>query len=169
MYLSLIHIQNYKGNKNLKVNFNKDINIIIGENGSGKTALIDAIRLFYNLGNLQKELYVTVDDFYLGESVITISYEFRNLTIDQKGAFYEYLVLGETEEKDFARITISYKKEKQKVLSNYFTGEVEGQRADSATFQYFIHDYLGAFQPQQLCTYQTSNFGILENSVQREK
>lgn len=64
--------------------------------------------MLYNLGNQQRELYVTVDDFYWGESVITISYEFRNLTTDQKGTFYEYVVLGETEEQDFARITISY-------------------------------------------------------------
>lgn len=102
MYLSSIHIENYKGIKKLDANFQKDINVIIGENGSCKTALIDAIRLLYNLGNQQRELYVTVDDFYLGESVITISYEFRDLTTDQKGAFYEYVVLGEKEENDFA-------------------------------------------------------------------
>lgn len=165
MYLSKIHIQNYKGIKNLKVCFNKDINVIIGENGSYKTALIDAVRLLYNLGNQQRELYVIADDFYLGESVITISYEFRDLTPDQKGAFYEYVVLGETEEKDFARITISYKKEKQKVLFSYFTGEVEGQRADSATFQYFIHYYLGALRDstRDLLTNRNSILGSLIN------
>lgn len=163
MYLSSIHIVNYKGIKNLDANFQKDINVIIGENGSCKTALIDAIRLLYNLGNQQRELYVTADDFYLGESVITISYEFRDLTSDQKGAFYEYLVLGDTEEKDFAKITISYKKEKQKVLFSYFTGEVDGQRADSVTFQYFIHYYLGALRDstRDLLTNRNSILGSL--------
>jgi len=99
MYLSSIHIENYKGIKALDANFQKDINVIIGENGSCKTALIDAIRLLYNLGNQQRELYVTGDDFYLGESVITISYEFRGLTSDQMGTFYEYVVLCDTLEK----------------------------------------------------------------------
>lgn len=165
MYLSSIHIENYKGIKTLDVKFQKDINVIIGENGSCKTALIDAIRLLYNLGNQQRELFVTVDDFYLGESVITISYEFRDLTTDQKGAFYEYVVLGEKEENDFARITISYKKEKQKVLFSYFTGEVEGQRADSVTFQYFIHYYLGALRDstRDLLTNRNSILGSLIN------
>ncbi len=63
MFLSSIHIQNYKGIKNLKVNFSKDINVIIGENGACKTGLIDAIRLLYNLGKQQKELYVTQTTF----------------------------------------------------------------------------------------------------------
>ena len=165
MYLSSIHIENYKGIKALDANFQKDINVIIGENGSCKTALIDAIRLLYNLGNQQRELFVTVDDFYFGESVITIAYEFRDLTADQKGAFYEYVVLGDSEEKDFARITISYKKEKQKVLFSYYTGEVEGQRADSVTFQYFIHYYLGALRDstRDLLTNRNNILGSLIN------
>jgi putative ATP-dependent endonuclease of OLD family len=165
MYLSSIHIENYKGIKNLDANFQKDINIIIGENGGCKTTLIDAIRLLYNLGDQQRELYVTADDFYLGESVITISYEFRDLTTDQKGAFYEYVVLGEKEENDFARIAISYKKEKQKILFSYYTGEVEGQRADSVTFQYFIHYYLGALRDstRDLMTNRNSILGSLIN------
>lgn len=146
MFLSSIYIKNYKGIRELKANFNKDINVIIGENGSCKTALIDAIRLLYNLGKQQRELYVTADDFYIGQSVITISYEFKDLTTAQKGAFYEYLVLGASEDEDYARITISYRQENQKIIFNYFTGEIEGQKADGATFQYFIHYYLGALR-----------------------
>lgn len=165
MYLSSIHIENYKGIKKLDVTFQKDINVIIGENGGCKTSLIDAIRLLYNLGDQQRELYVTVDDFYLGESVITIAYEFKGLTADQKGAFYEYVVLGDQEEEDFAKITISYKKEKQKVLFSYYTGEVEGQRADSATFQYFFHYYLGALRDstRDLLTNRNNILGSLIN------
>lgn len=165
MYLSSIHIENYKGIKKLDVNFQKDINVIIGENGGCKTSLIDAIRLLYNLGDQQRELYVTVDDFYLGESVITIAYEFKDLTTNQKGAFYEYVVLGDKEEEDFAKITISYKKEKQKVLFSYYTGEVEGQRAESATFQYFIHYYLGALRDstRDLLTNRNNILGSLIN------
>ena len=165
MYLSSIHIENYKGIKTLDVKFQKDINVIIGENGGCKTSLIDAIRLLYNLGVQQRELYVTVDDFYLGESVITIAYEFKGLTVDQKGAFYEYVVLGDKEEEDFAKITISYKKEKQKILFSYYTGEVEGQRADSVTFQYFIHYYLGALRDstRDLLTNRNNILGSLIN------
>ena len=165
MYLSAIHIDNYRGIKKLNVHFHKDINVIIGENGGCKTALIDALRLLYNLGNQQRELFVTVDDFYLGESIIIISYEFSDLATDQKGAFYEYVVLGDTEEKDYAKITITYKKEKQKISFSYYTGEIEGQRADSATFQYFIHYYLGALRDctKDLMSNRNSILGSLIN------
>jgi putative ATP-dependent endonuclease of the OLD family len=70
MYLSQIQIENYKGIKNLVVSFQTDINIIIGENGSCKTALIDALRLLYNLGKQQREIYVTSEDFHLNENVL---------------------------------------------------------------------------------------------------
>lgn len=165
MYLSAIHIENYKGIKKLDVRFQKDINVIIGENGSCKTALIDAIRLLYSLGSQQRDVYINADDFYLGESFINISYEFKDLTTDQKGAFYEYVILGTNEENDFAKVTISYKKENQKVLFSYFTGEVEGQRADSITFQLFIHYYLGALRDstRDLLTNRNNILGSLIN------
>lgn len=167
MYLSKIHIENYKGLKNLTVNFHKDINVIIGENGGGKTALIDAIRLLYNLGYQQKDLYVTADDFYLDETVIKISYEFKDLTPDQKGAFYEYVVLGDTEDLDFGKITIAYRKEKQKILFSYYTGEIEGQRADSESFSYFIHYYLGALRDSTRDLLTNRN-NILGNLINRQ-
>lgn len=167
MYLSKIHIENYKGLKNLTVNFHKDINVIIGENGGGKTALIDSIRLLYNLGHQQKDLYVTIDDFYLDETIIKISYEFKDLTPDQKGAFYEYVVLGDTEDLDFAKIAISYRKEKQKILFSYYTGEIEGQRADSETFSYFIHYYLGALRDSTKDLLTNRN-NILGNLINRQ-
>ena len=146
MYLSSINIKNFKGIKEMSVEFQKDINVIIGENGCYKTALIDAIRLLYNLGNQQRDIYVTVEDFYLGSEVIKITYDFKELSLNQKGAFYEYLVLTDKEENDFARITLIYKKEKQKVLFSFYTGEIEGQKADHATFERFIHYYLGALR-----------------------
>jgi putative ATP-dependent endonuclease of the OLD family len=167
MYLSKIQIENYKGLKNLTVNFHKDINVIIGENGGGKTALIDAIRLLYNLGQQQKDLYVTADDFYLDETVIKLSYEFKDLTPDQKGAFYEYVILGDTEDLDFAKITVSYRKEKQKILFKYYTGEIEGQRADSETFSYFIHYYLGALRDSTRDMLTNRN-NILGNLINRQ-
>lgn len=146
MYLASIYIENFKGIQKMSVEFQKDINVIIGENGCYKTALIDAIRLLYNLGNQPRDIYVTVEDFYLGSEVIKITYDFKELSLNQKGAFYEYLVLTDKEENDFARITLIYKKDKQKVLFGFYTGEIEGQKADHETFERFIHYYLGALR-----------------------
>ncbi len=172
MYLASIFIENYKGIKSLTVGFQKDINVIIGENGSHKTALIDAIRMLYNLGKQQRDLYVTTDDFYLVSDVIKISYDFKGLSSKQKGAFYEYLVLADKEENDFAKVTLIYKKDNQKVLFSYYTGEIEGQRADSETFQLFLHYYLGALRDstRDLLTNRGNTLGsLISRQVEKNK
>lgn len=146
MHLSRIRIENYKALKDLTVDFARDINVIVGDNGCGKTALIDAIRLLYNLGEQQKSIYVNPEDFFLGSNTINISYHFADLTPQQKGAFYQYLVLGANEQDDSARITLRYRLENDRVHFGYFTGEIEGQKADPESFRLFVHHYLGALR-----------------------
>lgn len=43
MYLSKIHIENFKGIKSADFDFDRSVNIIIGNNGAGKTAVLEAI------------------------------------------------------------------------------------------------------------------------------
>jgi len=45
MYISKLSIRNYRNFKNATLNFQKGVNTIIGENGSGKTNLFQAIRI----------------------------------------------------------------------------------------------------------------------------
>lgn len=45
MYISKLSIRNYRNFKNVSLCFNKEVNTIIGENGSGKTNLLQAIRV----------------------------------------------------------------------------------------------------------------------------
>ncbi|WP_260068839.1 ATP-dependent endonuclease [Paenibacillus sp. p3-SID867] len=151
MYLSRMIIENFRGIQTMDLSFNPDINIIIGENGSSKSTIIDAIRLLYNLGEPIKELFVKNEDFATNlqtgdsASTIKITYEFRGLTDIQKGALYEYIVLDPNE--DFASITISYEKRRDKHPKfEYFTGANPGQRASSSTFEIFQHYYLGALR-----------------------
>lgn len=44
MHISDIEINNFRIFDEFKITLNKGMNILIGENNSGKTALIDAIR-----------------------------------------------------------------------------------------------------------------------------
>lgn len=159
MYLSKIVIENYKGIEHLEVSFSPDINIIIGENGCCKSALIDAIRLLYNLGEPIKEITVNKEDFFekiimrgdtpalYSSELIKIAYEFKGLTPMQKGAFYEYMVVDPTNpENDYAQIELQYKKGKYYPVFSYNTGNIEGQKADSNTFHLFQHYYLSALR-----------------------
>ena len=45
MYISSLSIRNYRNFKNSKLVFNKGINSVIGENGSGKSNAFHALRL----------------------------------------------------------------------------------------------------------------------------
>ncbi len=46
MYISKIHIKNFKGIKELTLHCNKGLNILVGENSAGKSTIIEAIRLW---------------------------------------------------------------------------------------------------------------------------
>ena len=65
MYLSKIYIKNFRGIKQLTVEFDKKLNVIIGANGQLKTSLIDAIRLFYSWGEPNREIEITKEDFHV--------------------------------------------------------------------------------------------------------
>lgn len=160
MYLSFLEIENYRGIEQLQLDFDPNINIIIGENGCNKSAVIDAIRLLYNLGEPIRDISVSFNDFH--EKVfdeggilkietaktITITYLFKGLTISQKGAFYEYMVIDPNDsDNDYAKITIRYENRNGKYPHfTYCTGDVEGQKADYKTFELFQHYYLGALR-----------------------
>lgn len=160
MYLSKISINNYKGIESLDICFSPKINIIIGENGCRKSALIDAIRLLYNFGEPIREITVTKEDFFEKVSpivgggfsiqrsdLIKICYEFKDLTPTQKGAFYEYMVVDPTNiDNDYARIEIQYKDDKRYPIFSYSTGNIDGQKADVNTFRLFQHYYLSALR-----------------------
>lgn len=186
MYLAYIKIENYKGIEIIETEFDPKINIIIGENGSGKSALIDAIRLLYNIGEPIREISVSFDDFLQKNiipdnpstlhkaSLITITYVFKGLSTLQKGAFYEYMVIDpNNKEDDFAKISISYEDKGGKYPNfSYNSGNIDGQKADFKTFELFQHYYLGALRDSTRDLLSTKNniLGrVIRRFVKREK
>ena len=66
MYLKQFIIQGYRSIRRLYLTFNKGVNIIIGENNSGKTAIIDALRICLSYGNQFRDIYIDKDkDFFV--------------------------------------------------------------------------------------------------------
>lgn len=66
MHISRIIVSNFRLFESIDLKINKGLNLLVGENDSGKTAIIDAIR--YTLGtNSNDRIYLKEEDFY-GES-----------------------------------------------------------------------------------------------------
>src|SRR5690625_49632 len=102
MYLDSICLFNFRkfGTKNgdkpvITVRFNPNFNILVGENDSGKSAVIDAIR--YLLGSVSDDFErIKEDDFYSDSNDtyvdnFTIEGFFTGLSKEEAGAFLEWL------------------------------------------------------------------------------
>lgn len=181
MYLASIKIENYKGIELIETEFDPKLNIIIGENGCGKSAIIDAIRILYNIGEPIREISVSFDDFHQKiidnagikviqkSTLVTITYIFKGLSTPQKGAFYEYMVIDPSKiEEDYAKISISYedKDDGKYPYFSYNTGNIDGQKADYKTFELFQHYYLGALRDSTRDLLSTRN-NILGKVIRR--
>lgn len=96
MYISDIKIQNFRMFNHLELKFNKGLNVFVGENNSGKTAILDAIR--YVLDTNSSE-YLNIDrenDFYEDNNgnvatSFSIKITFTNLSHNNEATFLPYL------------------------------------------------------------------------------
>jgi putative ATP-dependent endonuclease of the OLD family len=153
MYLRTIAIKNFRcfGEDGTFFNFQKGVNVIIGENNAGKTALIDALRIVFGFGG-RRELYLTYSDFHLQQdgilaNVISIDVEFDDLTDDEQAGFYEMLVFGPI---ITAQIHVRFIREEikgiEKIRSQVWGGEKQGQSISIDTFDLINFYYLGALR-----------------------
>src|SRR5882724_1013034 len=100
MYLAQISIEDFRifGSKadkqHLDLTLNPGLNVLAGENDSGKSAIIEAIRLA--LGTTSHDyIRITEDDFHIGKSGrakdFRISCRFEGLSTAEGGRFLEWL------------------------------------------------------------------------------
>lgn len=100
MFLSNIKLWNFRKfgsdgeinieKPNLNLDLTKGLNVIIGENDSGKTAIIDAVKLVLKTHSYE---YIRVEDkdFYNAASRFRIELTFESLTPDEAKNFTEWL------------------------------------------------------------------------------
>ncbi|WP_191603177.1 ATP-dependent nuclease [Marinomonas algicola] len=67
MYLHCLKMENFRRYEQLDVEFNSGLNLLVGENDSGKTAIVDAIKYVLNTQSYEY-LRPCVEDFYLEPS-----------------------------------------------------------------------------------------------------
>lgn len=160
MYLSELKLWNFRRfgvigtgdfeqtSPGLIVHFHEGVNVIIGKNDSGKTAIIDAIRYVLHTKS-GEHIYIDDKDFYKSScgnrtNQMRIECIFRGLSARDAGLFLEYLSL-ENEDNDkkiqVLRITLSARRlEDGRIMVKTYAGEV----GESNTLPYETREYLSA-------------------------
>lgn len=128
MYLSNLKLWNFRkfGSKdemvlsnkpNLDLDFTQGLNVIIGENDSGKTAIIDAIKLVLKTQSYE---YIKVedDDFHIGTNRFRIELSFDGLKPEEAKNFTEWLGYLKEDGKviPYLRIMYDVKRDNQRIL-----------------------------------------------------
>ena len=153
MYLKNFHIKDFRCISDIDIEFQKGLNVLIGENNSGKTAVIDALRLALGIGSNHREIYIDSDDFHIrpdGAKTDQIEYDliFSEPTIEEQGVFFELLVIKENVAE--LQLHIRYKLENRNGIERikfvYWGGENEGQSIVSEVFEFFYYVHLGALR-----------------------
>lgn len=93
MYISELKVAGYKNAKETsRIKFNKGLNVLVGENGSGKTTIINALRLILK-ENEFSYMNISEDDFFISldkqvsSENIKIDITFDSLTPDEEVTF----------------------------------------------------------------------------------
>lgn len=140
MFINRIFIENYRCfNIRTEVPLNKGLTVILGENGSGKSAVIDAIRLILNEDQLdsskisEKEFWHSYD---VGKSEVSNSFridlEFSGLTGSQKIAYLPWLnTLGGLDS-----ATLHLRVHNKATEGDYFKKELWGGNSSNSAFEW---------------------------------
>ena len=137
MYLSTLKLWNFRkycigenGRPGLEVHFHDGVNVLIGENDSGKTAIIDAIR--YVLRTQSGE-FIQFDekDFYQDadgnrKDEFKIECVFDGLNDQDSGLFWEWLSWNEDKTRYLLKVWL-YVKRKDNTIIPMFSAGIEGQ------------------------------------------
>ena len=143
MYLSTLRLWNFRkycamadGKPGLEIHFQESVNVLIGENDSGKTAIVDAIR--YVLRTQSGEFIQFEDkDFYQEpdgnrKDEFKIECVFDGINEQDAGLFWEWLSWNDDKTKYLLKVWL-YAKRKDNIIMPTFSAVIEGQaeRMDS--------------------------------------
>ena len=155
MYLSNIKLWNFRKfgaageidltKPHLDLNLTKGLNVIIGENDSGKTAIIDAIKLVLRTHSYD---YIRVNDkdFFNESNRFRIELKFEDLKPQEAKNFTEWLGWSGTgtDAKPFLKLNYDVKRQADKIIPTDVKAGVdeEGYLLSAETKDYFKATYL---------------------------
>lgn len=124
MYLAKVDVTNFRSLKNLTMNLQPGLNVLVGRNNTGKTNLLDAIRHAIGPAGARGEaIWLSGDDFYRASTAdakaaetISITLTFEGLSDAQRAHFFEIV--------DFNVVDLS----KSKAILHFDATWPEGKR-----------------------------------------
>lgn len=152
MYLSNLKLWNFRKfgtegeidleKPDLNLNLTKGLNVVIGENDSGKTAIIDAIKLVLKTHSYD---YIRIDnkDFFNEANRFRIELTFVDLTPDEAKNFTEWLGWTDAGDdvKPFLKINYDVRRQAKKILPTDIKAGVDN---DGYLLVAEVKDYLKA-------------------------
>ncbi len=156
MYLERFIIKNFRGVKDISLTFNKGLNVLIGENNAGKTAIIDALRICLSYGNQRRDIYISRSDFYIDKNAINdekINIEFHlHFHIDipeEAGWFNDLLSTQEDGSQDLQLHFRYYLDENDRIKYRVWGGTNEGQSIAPEVLFLIYHVHLDALRDSE--------------------
>ncbi len=145
MQLRELQIRNFRKIENLTVSLPRGLCVLVGENNSGKTAIIDALRLMLFSSRDFDALRLNEDDFRNGTDYapIEISCAFCHLTDEDEVYFQECLVdIGEGKFEMRLNARVEFNKTTRRPNVKMWGGETESGTIPSKLYDRFASIYL---------------------------
>ena len=152
MYLSNIKLWNFRkygsdtfdiDNPNLDLNFTEGLNVLIGENDSGKTAIIDAIKIVLKTHSYEY-IKIEADDFYNNSDRLRIELKFKGLLDEEAKNFTEWLTWDEKDLTPILRVFYDVRRKDYKILPSEVKAgaDTEGYSLTAEAREYLKATYL---------------------------
>ncbi len=152
MYLKKLWVKNFRCIKDVTIDLNEGVNILIGENNSGKTAILDALRISLSYGKQWRDIYVSLSDFHIDKNDpnakigdIEFHLYFEVQKEEETGIYNDLLsVVDDKGKKEFQlhfRYFIEERKGNRRLKYKVWGGDNEGQSVAPEVLDliYFVH------------------------------
>ena len=153
MYIEKFIIKNFRGIADLALHFSKGLNVLIGENNSSKTAIIDALRICLSYGNQKRDIYISYPDFHIEKTEISdtlndieFHLHFKIEDSAEAGRFNDLLSVQEDGTQDLQLHFRYYLDEEERIRYKVWGGTNEGQAVAPEILFLLYHVHLDALR-----------------------
>lgn len=156
MYLKKLIIKNFRifDETGIELIFNKGVNAIIGENNSGKSSVIDVLRIVYSTVTYRKDIFFSKSDFHVSEDGTVADYAQFDVYLEDVPRKMIEIWNPQSESGIGGDFHIKFEKYTapsgaEKVRSVYWGFGTEGNQLSSDTFEATDVVFLGALRDSE--------------------